>query len=69
MKRFLVLLAVAIGAILPAVIFRLEGWRPSPLLDSAVFGIAVLAAGFMMSWGAEAAEKRIAQGLILALVA
>lgn len=39
MKRFLVLLAIA------------------------------LAAGFMLSWGAEAAEKRISQGLILAGVA
>lgn len=69
MKRFLVLLAIAIAAILPALVFRLGGWRPNPVLDTAVFGVAVLGAGFMLSWGAEAAEKRIAQGFILALVA
>lgn len=69
MKRFLVLLGIALAAIVPAAVFRFSGWRPNPVLDTAVFGIAVLAAGFMLSWGAEAAEKRISQGLILAVVA
>lgn len=69
MKRFLLLLAVALAAIVPAAVFRLVGWRPNPLVDTLVFGVAVLAAGFMLSWGAEAAEKRISQGLILAMVA
>lgn len=69
MKRFLLLLGIALVAILPAAIFRFSGFRPNPVLDTAVFGVAVLAAGFMLSWGAEAAEKRISQGLVLALVA
>ena len=69
MKRFLVFLAAALAAVVPAAIFRLSGWRPHPVVDTAVFGMAVLAAGFMLSWGAEAAEKRISQGLILAAVA
>lgn len=69
MNRFLMLLGVAVAAIFPAAIFRFGGWRPNPVVDTAVFGVAVLAAGFMLSWGAEAAEKRISQGLILALVA
>jgi len=69
MQRFLFFLALAVAAIVPAAVFRLSGWRPDPVLDTAVFGIAVLAAGFMLSWGAEAAEKRISQGLILAVVA
>jgi len=69
MKRFLVFVAIAVLAVMPAVVFRITGWRPSPLLDTAVFGVAVLSAGFMLSWGAEAAEKRISKGLILAAVA
>ena len=69
MKRFLLLLGIALVAIVPAAIFRFSGFRPNPVLDTAVFGVAVLAAGFMLSWGAEAAEKRISQGLVLALVA
>ena len=69
MKKFLVLLAIAVAAIVPAAVLRVSGWRPNAVFDTAVFGLAVLAAGFMLSWGAEAAEKRISQGLILALVA
>lgn len=69
MKRFLVLVAIAVAVTLPAVVLRLTGQRPSPLIDAAVFGAAILAAGFLLSWGAEAAEQRISQGLILAAVA
>ncbi len=61
--------AVAILATLPAIVLRIGGWRPDPLIDAALFGIAILAAGFMLSWGAEAADKRISQGLIVAAVA
>lgn len=69
MKRFLSLVAIALLAALPAIIFRLTGLRPNPILDAAIFGVAILAAGFLLSWGAEAAEQYISQGLILAVVA
>ena len=69
MRRFVILVAIALLATLPAVLFRLIGLRPSPILDAAVFGLAILAAGFLLSWGAEAAEQYISQGLILAAVA
>ncbi|MFZ3141276.1 sodium:proton exchanger [Polaromonas sp.] len=69
MKRFLIFLLLALAAIVPAIALRVTGARPGALLDVAVFGLAVLAAGFMLSWGAEAAEKRVSQGLILAAVA
>lgn len=67
--RFVVLLAIAGAAMVPAVILRIEGWRPDPLLDTAAFGAAILASGFLLSWGAEAAEKRISAGLIVAIIA
>lgn len=38
-------------------------------LNAALFGMAILAAGFLLSWGAEAAEKYIAAGFIIAIVA
>ncbi|MBN9940362.1 hypothetical protein JND29_14875, partial [Listeria monocytogenes] len=63
------LLVLVGAAMIPAVILRIEGWRPNPLLDTFVFGAAILAAGFLLSWGAEAAEKRISAGLIVAIVA
>lgn len=69
MRRFLILVAVAVLATVPAVLFRGLGLRPGPILDAAIFGVAILAAGFLLSWGAEAAEQHISQGLILAVVA
>ena len=69
LKRFMILFSVAVIATLPAIFLRLTGNRLGPVIDAAIFGTAVLAAGFMLSWGAEAAEKRISQGLILAAVA
>lgn len=69
MKRFLILLAIAVSATVPALILRILGWFPNPIVDTGIFGLGILAAGFLLSWGAEAAESRIAQGLILALVA
>lgn len=69
MKRFLSLVAIALLAALPAIIFRITGLRPNPILDAAIFGVAILGAGFLLSWGAEAAEQYISQGLILAVVA
>ena len=69
MKRFSLFVLLALAAMAPAFVFRVTGWRPNPLIDTAIFGIGVLAAGFMLSWGAEAAERHISQGLILAGVA
>lgn len=69
LRRFAGYLGVAVAATLPALVLRFAGWRPNPLLDAALFGIAILAAGFMLSWGAEAAEKRVSQGLIVAAIA
>lgn len=69
LRRFALLLALVAATMIPAVILRIEGWRPNPLLDTFAFGAAILAAGFLLSWGAEAAEKRISAGLIVAIVA
>ena len=69
MRRLWISIAIAAIVMLPAIFFRVMGMRPDPLLDAAVFGIAILAAGFMLSWGAETAEGQISAGLILAVVA
>jgi cation:H+ antiporter len=69
MRRFVLLVLMTLLAVAPAMGLRVTGWRPDPVTDALLFGVAVLAAGFMLSWGAEAAEKHISQGLIVALVA
>lgn len=68
-RRLTVAIAVAAAATIPALLFRYFGYRPDPVADAAVFGVAILAAGFLLSWGAETAEGQISSGLILALVA
>jgi cation:H+ antiporter len=68
-KRFAFLIVIAVLAATPALGLMISGWRPGPILDASMFGTAILAAGFLLSWGAEAAERHIAQGLILAIVA
>ena len=69
MRKLWISIAVAILAMLPAIYFRATGLRPDPLVDAAIFGAAILAAGFMLSWGAETAEGQISAGVILAVVA
>ena len=69
LRKLWISIGIAVAATLPALYLRYTGIRPDPLLDSAIFGIAILAAGFMLSWGAESAEGQISSGLILALVA
>ncbi|GAB2669970.1 sodium/hydrogen exchanger [Kribbella swartbergensis] len=61
----LVLLAVAI----PAVALRLTGTHPPALLSMLIFGLAVVAASFVLAWAAEAAEVDIAGGLAIAVLA
>ena len=69
MRKLWISIAIAALAMVPAIYFRATGLRPDPLIDAAVFGAAILAAGFMLSWGAETAEGQISAGLILAVVA
>lgn len=66
MRKFLYWLGLALAAVAPAMAMRVTGARPDPLLDSLLFGVAILAAGFMLSWAAETAEGQISGGLIVA---
>ncbi|MFN0146948.1 MAG: sodium:calcium antiporter [Dehalococcoidia bacterium] len=53
----------------PAVVLRLTGTHLDPVLGAFVFGGGVLAAAFLLSWAAEAAELEISQGFALAIIA
>ncbi|OMH24826.1 sodium:proton exchanger [Tersicoccus phoenicis] len=55
--------------VLPAVLFRLTGFAPDPVLDLVVFGAAVVAASFLLAWAAEAAQKDISGALAIAILA
>ncbi|GAA4534096.1 sodium:proton exchanger [Amycolatopsis samaneae] len=53
----------------PALVLRLTGAAPSPLLGLALFGTAVVAASFVLAWAAEAAQVDISGGLAIAILA
>ena len=65
LRPVLVLLVVAI----PAVALRLTGTHPPALASMLIFGLAVVAASFVLAWAAEAAEVDISGGLAIALLA
>jgi cation:H+ antiporter len=61
-----------IGAILltlPGVALRLLGIHINPLADSAIFGLAVVGAAFLLSWAAEVAQHDIPRALALTILA
>lgn len=62
-----VILCLAIPA--PAIIFRLTGFAPNPVIDLFVFGASVVAASFVLAWAAEAAKKDISGALAIAILA
>jgi cation:H+ antiporter len=61
-----------LGAILltiPGMVFRLLGIHVDPLLDSAIYGMAVIGAAFLLSWAAEVAQHDIPRALALTILA
>lgn len=69
LKEFFIPVGLAALAVAPAMVLRAVGESDSAPVNAALFGMAILAAGFLLSWGAEAAEKYIATGFIVAIVA
>ncbi len=57
----------------PGIILRVvqltTGLHVEPLVDSLIFGFSIVAAAFLITWVAEAAETEISQALALAMVA
>lgn len=59
MKRFVLSVTIALLAATPALVVRTLGWQAGPIAAAAIFGVAILAAGLLLSWSAEPAEHRI----------
>ncbi|PTR45644.1 cation:H+ antiporter [Rhodococcus sp. OK611] len=55
--------------ILPALVLRLSGMHPNPLVALLVYGAAVVAASFLLAWAAEAAQVDVSGGLAIAVLA
>lgn len=53
----------------PALIIRVGGLHPSPVLALVIYGAAVVAASFVLAWAAEAAQIDVSGGLAIAVLA
>src|ERR1700756_292130 len=54
--------------ILPALVVRIAGIHPSPILGLITYGAAVVAASFLLAWAAEAAQIDVSGGLAVAVL-
>jgi cation:H+ antiporter len=62
-------LGFCLALTLPALVLRFSGASPSPLVALVLFGMAVVAASFVLAWAAEAAQVDISGGLAIAILA
>lgn len=69
MGRFNLSVALAVLATLPGFYLRLTHTQVAPPVEAGVFFVAILGAGFLLSWGAEAAEEHVSQGLAIGVLA
>lgn len=67
MRKFRMYVALALAATAPGLWMRFSGMQVSGVADMAIAGMAILAAGFMLSWGVEAGEEHVSRGLALAV--
>lgn len=61
-------LAITAVVICPAVVVRVVGIHPSPVLGLITYGAAVVAASFLLAWAAEAAQVDVSGGLAVAVL-
>src|SRR5271169_7044899 len=54
--------------ICPALVLRIAGINPSPILGLIAYGAAVVAASFLLAWAAEAAQIDVSGGLAVAVL-
>jgi cation:H+ antiporter len=55
--------------IAPAVVVRIVGLHPDPVVALLIFGAAVVSASFLLAWAAEAAQIDVSGGLAIAVLA
>jgi len=69
MARYWLLIASVALVTVPGIFLRLSGTHLDPGIQAILFGLAILAGAFLLTWAAEVAEMDIAQGLALAFLA
>jgi cation:H+ antiporter len=68
MRSYILIAGTALLAV-PGVVLHFSGAHPGPVIEASLYGLSILAAAFLLAWGAEALQVDVAQGLAIALVA
>ena len=68
-KRAILLVGAVVGAVIPAFVVRFSSLVPPLAVAAVIFGLAIVAAAFLLAWGAEAAQVDISAGLAIAVLA
>jgi cation:H+ antiporter len=55
--------------IAPALVMRMGGFHPNPVVSLLIYGAAVVSASFLLAWAAEAAQIDVSGGLAIAVLA
>ncbi len=61
-------LGIVAVIVCPALVVRVAGIHPSPVLGLLTYGAAVVAASFLLAWAAEAAQMDVSGGLAVAVL-
>lgn len=68
-RRAWLWVALALVFCLPGLVLRIGGIHLDPLVGSAIYGIGILSAAFLLSWAAEAAQEDVSASLAIAVLA
>ena len=68
MKNWLYI-TTALTLTLPGLYLRFAGVHADPQTEALIFGLAIVGAAFLLSWGCEVAQLEVSQALALAAVA
>src|SRR5829696_1066486 len=68
MRRWSLIIVMIVLA-LPGLYLRVSAAELGTLLETALYGLAIVAAAFLLSWTAEALQVDVSQGLALAIIA
>ncbi len=60
---------LALAAATPAILTLALGWHLEPIVAAVFFGVAIVAAAFMLGWAGEAAELDLSGGLTVGILA
>lgn len=69
MRSSWTLIALTMALALPGIVLRLAGTGFGTVPDTGIYGLAIVASAFLLSWAAEAAEVDISQSLAVAFIA